>query len=247
MRSDSLLLVCFSLLVTQLVKAEAEEGSRYCRGGNVIALKQGEEFTLVNDVEPLKWCHAVSTDNDNSAKCCYNRKGSNEDCDKYKPRKNTECPEYALTVDSIDSGTCTLTIKRANENAAGLYKIYDQDQVLLQECSITVSANGGETLSGAMVGFIVALVPAVLLVVVAIFVWKRRGNTETTTSDVEVQISLLTELPSNMKKALEKALKEGIIKKTESSDTGEVKVMLLDESWKEVRTPADVEALSTIV
>jgi len=246
MRSDSLLLVCFSLLVTQHVQAEAGEGSRYCKGGNVIALKQGEEFTLVNDVEPLKWCHAVSTDNDSSAKCCYNRKGSNEDCDKYKPRKNTECPEYALTVDSIDSGTCTLTIKRANENAAGLYKIYDQDQVLLQECSITVSADGGETLSGAMVGFIVALVPAVLLVVVAIFVWKRRDNTETTTTDVEVQ-NLLSTLPQNMKKALEKALKEGIIKKTESSDTGEVKVMLLDGSWKEVRTPADVEALSTVV
>ena len=246
MRSDSLLLVCFSLLVTQLVKAEAGEGSGYCSGGNVIAIKQGEEFTLVNDVEPLKWCHTVSTDNDSSAKCCYNRKGSNEDCDKYKPRKNTECPEYALTVDSIDSGTCTLTIKGANENAAGLYKIYDQDQVLLQECSITVSADGGETLSGATVVFIAALVPAVLLVVVVIFVAKKRkDNTDATTTDVEVNL-LSTEF-MNMKKALEKALKEGIIKKTESSDTGEVKVMLLDGSWKEVKTPADVEALSTIV
>jgi len=197
MRSDSLLLVCFSLLVTQLVKAEAGEGSGYCSGGNVIAIKQGEEFTLVNDVEPLKWCHTVSRDNDSSAKCCYNRKGSNEDCDKYKPRKSTECPEYALTVDSIDSGTCTLTIKRANENAAGLYKIYDQDQVLLQECSITVSADGSEELSGAMVGFIVALVPAVLLVAVAIFVWKRRDNTETTTTDFEVQGCLDPDLQKN--------------------------------------------------
>ena len=40
--------------------------------------------------------------------------------------------------------------------------------------------------------------------------------------------------------------KEEIIKKTESSDNGEVKVMLMDGSWKEVKTPADVEALSTI-
>ena len=72
-------------------------------------------------------------------------------------------------------------------------------------------------------------------------------NTETTTTDVEVQNLLLTELPPNMKEALKKALMEDIIQKTESSDNGEVKVMLMDGSWKEVKTPADVEALSTIV
>jgi len=239
MQRDSLLL-CFFLFVTRHVKSDGD-----CRNKKDVTVEEGEELKLISSIEPLKRCYFVFTD-DSSNQCCFNRKGSNEDCEtskKYNSRNSTQCPEYALIVDSLDTETCTLTIKRANETVTGDYKIFDQNHKPIRECFVTVIAGGGVSLNG----LIVALVLAVLAVVLVIVIWRRKRSTETTTSDVEVQNLLLTELPPNMKEALKKALNEGIIKKTESSDNGEVKVMLMDGTWKEVKTPADVEALPTIV
>ena len=239
MQRDSLLL-CFFLFVTRHVKSDGD-----CRNKKDVTVEEGEELKLISSIEPLKRCYFVFTD-DSSDQCCFNRKGSNEDCEtsnKYKPRNSTQCPEYVLTVDSLDTETCTLTIKRAHEAAAGYYKIFDQNHHPIRECSVEVIASGGWT--GTITGIIIAVL---LFVTGAGYVaWRRKRNTETTTTDVEVQNLLLTELPPNMKEALKKALMEDIIQKTESSDNGEVKVMLMDGSWKEVKTPADVEALSTIV
>jgi len=240
MQRDSLLLLCFFLFVTRHVKSD--EGSGDCRNKKDVTIKKGEELKLISSIEPLKRCYFVFTDNYSSNQCCYNRKGSDEDCEtsnKYKPGNSTQCPEYDLIVDSLDTETCTLIIKNVGEAVAGDYKIFDQEDMPLRECIVIVIAGGG---TGTIIGFIAALLLFVLGL--GFLAWRRKRNTETTTSDVEIQNLLL---PQNMKEALKKALKEGIIKKTESSDTGEVKVMLLDGSWKEVRTPADVEALSTIV
>jgi len=245
MRRDSFLRVCLFLLVTK--HAKADETSQDCRNKKDVNVNQGDELRVVSAVEPLTRCYTVSKDKDSGGQCCFHMDGHNEDCErsnKYEPRNNTKCPEYDLTVDSIETRTCNLTIKGFIEAAALQLESYDADHVPIKICSVTViSRQGGEVILGAVLGCIFALMGALA----AVLYWRYKGYTQTTTSDVEVQNLLLTELPPNMKEALKKALNEGIIKKTESSDKGEVKVMLMDGTWKEVKTPADVEALSTIV
>jgi len=158
MRRYSFLLMCLFLLV--LVKAD-EDKNTDCRGENAIDFKLGESLTLVSHVDPLKRCYFVFTDDDSSDQCCFNRKENNEDCDtsdKYKSRNSTKCPEYVLAVDSIEAKTCVLTITSVSENAAGQYKSFDAEDVPIQGCHVTVSAevqsSGGRT--GAIVGFVVA-------------------------------------------------------------------------------------------
>ena len=168
MQAESFLLGCFLLLVT------AEEGRDECKN-NVLESKHGEEVTLVSDIEPLTRCYFVFTDNGGSGQCCFNEHGSDEDCQTsgdYKQRNYRNCPDYALTVDSTDTETCTLTIKSVNEGAAGQYKSYDADHGKpIQECQVTVSGGGGES------GIIVVIVVLVALLAVLAsggFFWHKK-------------------------------------------------------------------------
>jgi len=250
MRRDRFLLVCLFLLVTKHVKAD--ETSQDCRNKKDVDVNQGDELGVVSAVDPLTRCYTVSKDKDSGGQCCFHIDGHNEDCErsnKYEPRNNTKCPEYVLTVDSIETRTCNLTIKGFIEAAALQYESYDADHVPIKICAVTViSRQGGGVRTGAIIGFIGAVALA-LAAALALRFYLRKGYTKTTTTEVEIsemEAALSPELPPNMKEALKKALKKGIIKKIESSDNREVKVMLLDGSWKEVKTPADVEALSKI-
>jgi len=249
MRRDWFLLVCLFLLVTKHVTAD--ESSRDCRNKKEVDVNQGDELRVVSAVDPLTRCYTVSKDKDSGGQCCFHIDGHNEDCErsnKYEPRNNTKCPEYVLTVDSIETRTCNLTIKGFIEAAAIQFESYDADHVPIKICAVTViSRQGGGVTIGAVIGFIFALMGALALA--AVLYWRYKGYTQTTTTEAEIsemEAALSPELPPNMKEALKKALKKGIIKKIESSDNREVKVMLLDGSWKEVKTPADVEALSKI-
>jgi len=182
MRRYSFLLMCLFLLV--LVKAD-EDKNTDCRGENAIDFKLGESLTLVSHVDPLKRCYFVFTDDDSSDQCCFYRKENNEDCessDKYSPRNSANCPEYVLTVDSIETGTCVLTITSVDENAAGQYKSFDAEDVPIQGCHVTVS--GGKWGTGAVVGILFA---AALLIVsgITIFVLVRKKKDEDSESGGE--------------------------------------------------------------
>ena len=184
MQCDSFLLVCMFLLVPS--------GSEDCREQNNFVVKQGEELTLISEVDPLKWCYFVSTDNDSSDQCCFHKDGHQEDCDTRNTstrRTNTECPEYDLIDDSIESGTCTLSIKHFSELHIGQYmfKSYDADHGPIGGCVVTVSAWGDRTGrqnfqsldeeaggGSSAVGIIGALILVLTVVgIIVVILWKR--------------------------------------------------------------------------
>ena len=149
---------------------KAEGGGKYCRSDSDINVHQGKELTLISDIEPLTRCYFVSTDSDSGDQCCFNEDGEDEDCTTsgYYKQRNTKCPEYSLTYDSIETRTCTLTIKSVS--AAGKYKSFDANHVPLQSCLVTISvekADGelkGEFIFG--IGFTLALLLFLVFLVV---------------------------------------------------------------------------------
>lgn len=182
MQCDSFLLVCMFLLVPS--------GSEDCRKQKNFAVKQGEELTLISEVDPLKWCYFVSTDNDSGDQCCFHKDGHQEDCDTRNTstrRTNTECPEYNLIDDSIESGTCNLTIKHFSELHIGqyMYKSYDADHGPIGGCVVTVSSWGDHTEnfksldeeagggSNAIVIIVTLIVVVIAMIPIVVILWKR--------------------------------------------------------------------------
>ena len=157
------LLVSFSLCLTfKHVQARIKKvEERECRN-----VHQGKELTLTSVIEPLTRCYFVSTDSDSGDQCCFNEDGKDEDCTTsgYYKQRNTKCPEYSLTYDSIETRTCTLTIKSVS--AAGKYKSFDANHVPLQSCLVTVSDGElkGEFIFG--IGFTLALLLFLVFLVV---------------------------------------------------------------------------------
>ena len=198
MYCDTFHLACVILLVTYAnavpmqCSANADESSEDCRKENIIEVKQGEELTLTSTIDPLKRCYFVFTKNDSGDQCCYNRRGNNEDCDtsdKYKRSHMTKCPEYDLIVDSVETGTCILTIKSAREADAGEYKSYDADDLPIQGSLVTVSgreSSGGGI--GALIGFTFAL--PILLVGTYVILQHKCYPTKTTDTNHNIEDSV---------------------------------------------------------
>ena len=147
---------------------------------------------MISEVDPLKWCYFVSTDNDSGDQCCFHKDGHQEDCDTRNTstrRTNTECPEYNLIDDSIESGTCTLTIKHFSELHIGQYmfKSYDADHGPIGGCVVTVSAWGDRTGrqnfksldeeagggSNAVVIIVTLIVVVIAMIPIVVILWKR--------------------------------------------------------------------------
>ena len=171
------LLLGFSLCLTfNHVQARIKKvEERECRN-----VHQGKELTLTSVIEPLTRCYFVSTDSDSGDQCCFNKHGSDEDCETskdYKQRNYRNCPDYALTVDSTETETCNLTIKGVSEAAAGEYKSYDADHEPIQDCVVTVS--GGDAAGTRIILVIIVLVALALLASGGLFWYKKRYSAVT--------------------------------------------------------------------
>ena len=153
-------IVCLLLLVTKHVKSD--ESSRNCTEGKVVEVQKGESFTLTSEVEAFAGCYFVFTDDSSRDQCCFQEKGSDQNCEKPDENKQnykTKCPDFSLTVDDSKSFSCKLTINNVNEAAAGQYKSYDADHKPLQSCLVTVSDEkaDGEQKAKPNIGFMLAL------------------------------------------------------------------------------------------
>lgn len=166
MRRNSFVPACLYLLLTKHVKAY--EGRNECKDGNVINAISGQNLKLTIDIEPLTRCYVVFTDNEGGNQCCFNEKGSDEDCNAsngYKQRNNTKCPVYDIAiVDNQETHTCTLFIKGASEDSVGQFKSYDADHVFIQACDVTVSHS--HNVSGGTIAAIIIVVTTLVMIMI---------------------------------------------------------------------------------
>merc|ERR1712038_1218234 len=161
MRRHFPIIIC--MIVCALIKVRGEESKGNvdldCSNSNTFEGGSGGQLTLMSRVDRAKRCYFVSTDKESGKQCCYNMKGSNQDCDsRYKVQDKANCLKenitYEMKLDSRGSGTCNITIIKLSQSAAGRWKTYNADHKPIDEqgCSVIVT---GEQLSVTYIVLIV--------------------------------------------------------------------------------------------
>ena len=181
MEGSKFLLVCVFTWISNQVNAD-----QMCEGE--IEVEIGERLTLISNVERLKSCHFVFTEDIGGEQCCYNKEGREGDCEKNKNQGNTKClmeDEYVVTIDGRGTGTCNLTIESVSEYSAGQYRSYTADDELIQECVVKVVKVKGEGAQGSVAKPVMAVLAILLAVTVAVVVTilVRRGSIKFTLVD----------------------------------------------------------------
>ena len=154
-----------------------------CKGE--IEVEIGERLNLISNVERLKSCHFVFTEDIGREQCCYNKEGREGDCEKNKNQGNTKClmeGKYVVTIDGKGTGTCNLSIESVNEYSAGQYRSYTADDEPIQECIVKVVKVKGGGAQGSVVIVVVAILLAVTVAVV-VTILVRRGSIKFTLVD----------------------------------------------------------------
>merc|ERR1712038_1079808 len=167
MRRHFPIIIC--MIVCALIKVRGEESKGNvdldCSNSNTFEGGSGGQLTLMSRVDRAKRCYFVSTDKESGKQCCYNMKGSDEDCDnstRYKVQDKTNCLKENMTfemkLDSRGSRTCNITIIKLSQAARGLWKSYNADDhpIDVQGCSVIVT--GGEQSSVTVIVLIVLAV-----------------------------------------------------------------------------------------
>ena len=172
MEDSKFLLVCVFTWISNQVNAD-----QMCEGE--IEVEIGERLTLISNVERLQSCHFVFEIG--GERCCYNKEGRKEDCEKNTNQVNTKClmeGEYVVTIDRRGTGTCNLSIESVNEYSAGQYRSYTADDEPIQECVVKVVKVKGEGAQGSVAKPVMAVLAILLAVTVAVVVTilVRRGS-----------------------------------------------------------------------
>jgi len=172
MRRHFLIIIYVMVCAAMRVHAEESKGNidLDCSNSNTFEGGSGGQLTLMSRVDRAKRCYFVSTDKESGKQCCYNMKGSDEDCDnstRYKVQDKTNCLKenmtYEMKLDSRGSRTCNITIIKLNQAASGLWKSYNADDHPNDEQGCSVIVTGEEQLS---VTIIVLIVLAVVVCVI---------------------------------------------------------------------------------
>jgi len=136
-------MIFLALLQAETLFSYDNSGSEFeCREGIPIKAKEGQQLSLraskMHSLIPttktpksrcfLKFLRF-------SVECCY---GAGEQCDGQHPdnREDKSCP--SINMESKHSSKCSASITSVTNDHEGLYKVFNSEGVLIQECLIVV-------------------------------------------------------------------------------------------------------------
>jgi len=178
MRRHFLIIIYVMVCAAMRVHAEESKGNidLDCSNSNTFEGGSGGQLTLMSRVDRAKRCYFVSTDKESGKQCCYNMKGSDEDCDnstRYKVQDKTNClmenMTFEMKLDSRGSRTCNITIIKLSQAARGQWKSYKANDDPIDEHGCSVIVTGEEQLSVTVIVLIVfAVVVCVIILAIAL-------------------------------------------------------------------------------
>ena len=181
-RSFHLILVVFTCLTKEAKADEARHDWECKNNGDVIMGMEGTSESMMSRVASLERCYFIFTQEGSGEQCCYNLAGFGDDCEtseEYKRRNNLKCAKenVEITLDSLWSGTCNITIKSVSEDSAGRYKSYEADHTaLVEEFCLIVSGPKEEGSSVVAILLISLAVTLSVIVAVGLVLWRNINN-----------------------------------------------------------------------